>query len=193
MKRRSLLVVIALLAMASIMASMAYSTAKVTNTADLTVVNTSDALLQLKTKDITKVGLKDGAATIVDGNLVFNFDKGIGGKTFGLQKNSEYEWFNDVTGNYYGLFWVYNQSNENIKLNLKATNVPSGVHIYARRCWSGGVYQEGWVEISTDGGYTSDYWNPGANNDFGIKIIVDDTANLGPASDMKIIVTGIAK
>lgn len=192
MKKRSLLIVVALLCMASLMAAMAYSTATITNKADLSIVNTSDALLQLYVKDTSKVGLKDGAAYYDKGNLKFNFDKGLKGNEFGLQKNSEYVWFNEEEGNYYGLFWVYNKSNENLNLNLKATGVPEGVDIYAKRCWSGKTYSEDWVQINTKNGYTSDWWNPGANNDFGIKIVVGDDAQIAPIDNMNIVVTGIA-
>jgi hypothetical protein len=191
--KKGLLVVVVLLAMASLMAAMAYNTATITNSASLTIVSTDSALLQLDAKDASKVGMKDEAAKVVDGNLVFNFNKGREGSDFGLQKNSTYEWFNNVSGNYYGLFRVWNHSKENLKLNLKAENVPSGVEIYVKRCWSGATYPESWVLISDDDGYTFPYWNSNANNDYGVRIVVKDNATMGAADNMKIIVTGLAE
>lgn len=96
--KKSLLVVIALLCMASLMAAMAYTSAIVTNAASLTVENTTGSLLGLTVKN--GVGNKDNTAWIGDdGRLYFDFAKGTGNhysnwqpKNWGLQPGSTYIW-----------------------------------------------------------------------------------------------------
>lgn len=122
MKKRSLLVVIALLCMASLMASMAYTTAKVTNVAELKVTNTNSALLTLEAntpwswQDTT--GAKDKTVVVKDGELYIQLGKGIAGgngspQIYGLQPNSEYQWN--------PLFTLRNKSAETIKVKISAT------------------------------------------------------------------------
>ncbi len=120
MKKKGLLMVIVLLAMASFMAAMAYSSAKVTNAAQLKVVNTDQALLTLEDHSPwswqSTVGSKDKTVVVKDGELFFQFGKGINGGTgaaqfYGLQPNSEYTW------NY--LFTIRNKSAETLKLTVR--------------------------------------------------------------------------
>ncbi|MBU7006550.1 hypothetical protein [Phosphitispora fastidiosa] len=120
--RKSLIVVVALLAVASLMAAMAYNSATVTNAAQLKVVSTNQSLLTLEPNPpwdwIDKVGRKDFTTTIKDGELFFEFGKGVerDGTTarfYGLQPNSEYQWN--------PLFTMRNKSAETIQVTLEAT------------------------------------------------------------------------
>lgn len=189
MKKRSLLIVVALLCMASLMAAMAYSSATVTNAADLTIANTTQSLLKLEAEDLATIGMKDGNAYVSSGNLVFDFDKGKNGQ-FGLQRNSEYEWFYKGTSklNSRGLFNVTNNTSEDLKVNIKAIGVPSGIDIYVCRADAA----QSWVQIDNEIGFTSDAFDgdPGAR--YGVKIVVRDDAGLGNTDGMKIVVTGTA-
>lgn len=117
--KKGLLMVVILLAMASLMATMAYSSAMITNVAHLKVVTTDKALLALENKapwgnDRKTTGSKDNTVTIDEGELVFKFGNGVGssgGEEFhGLQPNSVYTW------NY--LFTVKNKSAEDIDVTV---------------------------------------------------------------------------
>ncbi len=120
--KKGLIVVIALLAVASLMAAMAYNSATVTNAAQLKVVSTDKALLTLEANTPwswqSTVGAKDNTATVKDGELFFEFGKGVGrdGSTpvfYGLQPNSEYQWN--------PLFTMRNKSAETIEVTIEAT------------------------------------------------------------------------
>lgn len=119
--KKSLLVVIALLCMASLMAAMAYNTAIVTNAAELKIVNTNDALLTLEANTPwswqDKTGAKDHTVVVKDGELYIQFGKGIDRDPskpafLGLQPNSEYQWN--------PLFTLRNKSAETIKVTVSA-------------------------------------------------------------------------
>lgn len=119
--KKGLLVVVVLLAMASFMASMAYNSAKVTNAAQLKVVNTNQALLSLEENTPwswqSTVGAKDKTVVVKDGELFIQFGKGVDrdGTTaqfYGLQPNSEYVWN--------PLFTLRNKSAETIKVTVRA-------------------------------------------------------------------------
>ena len=120
MKRRNLLVVVALLCVASLMAAMAYSTAIVANAASMTVENTTGSLLGLTVKN--GVGNKDNTAWIGDdGRLHFDFAKGKGThesgwnpKNWGLQPGSTYTWDE--------LFNVSNNSQDNVVYRIDASD-----------------------------------------------------------------------
>jgi hypothetical protein len=103
MRKVGILVIIGLLAITGVMAAMAYTSATVTNEADLTVIRTNSALLRLERTG--GVGNKDEAAYYQDGMLKFDFSKGKDGKTFGVQPGSVYEWGRLVR--------IQNNSNDN--------------------------------------------------------------------------------
>lgn len=116
MRRIGIILVVCLLAVAGIMAAMAYNTATVTNEAALKVVNTNKALLALEPDGEwsweNKVGFKDGTARIIDGQLYFEFGRGVLGVFRGLQPNSVYE--------YIPLFTIRNLSEEKIEVTISA-------------------------------------------------------------------------
>jgi len=119
--RKGLLLVAVLLAASCLLAATAYNSATVTNAAELKVVNTNQALLTLEPNTPwswqSTVGAKDHTATMVNGELLFEFGKGVGrdGTTpvfYGLQPNSEYQWN--------PLFTLRNKSAETIEVTLEA-------------------------------------------------------------------------
>lgn len=114
--KKSLLVVVVLLCVASLMAAMAYNKATVTNAAELKIVNTNKAILGLETDGHwsweNKTGFKDGTVVYKNGELFFQFGKGALGEFRGLQPNSEYTW--------YSLFTLRNLSKETIKVTIRA-------------------------------------------------------------------------
>lgn len=110
--KKSLLLVVSLLAIASLMAAMAYSNANVTNATTMEVVNTNEALLALEPSDMK--GNADENAYVDGGVLKFDFSKGLNGQSFGLQPNSHYHWD--------PLFKVTNNSNETIDFAIKFQN-----------------------------------------------------------------------
>ena len=105
--KKSLLIVVALLCMASLMAAMAYSSTTITNAASLTVTSSDESLVALIPND--GLGNKDKAADIKDGKLVIDMAQGLNGD-FGIQPDSFYKWDN--------LFTVKNNSNETIEFNI---------------------------------------------------------------------------
>ena len=118
--KKSLILVVILLAVASLMAAMAYTKAMVTNNAELKIVNTNKALLALEPQDSKNKGFKDETAWIEDGELKFNFSKGrfyglFKDKTniHGLQPYSVYEWV--------PLFAIHNNSKDTIKVTVSAS------------------------------------------------------------------------
>jgi hypothetical protein len=120
--KKGLLMVVFLLAISSVMAAMSYNKAAVTNASQLKVVNTNQALLTLEANTPwswqSTVGAKDQTAVMKDGELFFQFGKGINGGSgapefYGLQPNSEYQWN--------PLFTLRNKSAETIKVTISAT------------------------------------------------------------------------
>ncbi|WHZ02805.1 hypothetical protein QNH48_28450 [Neobacillus sp. YX16] len=120
--KKGLLLVVLLLAMSSVMAAMSYNKATVTNASELKIVNTDKALVTLQADAPwsweNKIGAKDKTTIMKDGELFFQFGKGINGGTgaaefHGLQPNSEYQW-NHV-------FTVRNKSAETVKVTVRAT------------------------------------------------------------------------
>jgi hypothetical protein len=123
--KKGLLLVIVLLCVAGLMAAMAYTSATVTNASTITVTNTNAALLALIPQLNTAVGNQDGTASIdANGKLFFNFAKGFGGATFGLQRSSTYEW--------HSLFSAKNNSEETIALKVKQDALVTGVTLSIR-------------------------------------------------------------
>ncbi|MCL6572508.1 MAG: hypothetical protein K6T88_12630 [Bacillus sp. (in: Bacteria)] len=120
--KKGLLMVVFLLAISSVMAAMSYNKATVTNASELKVVNTNQSLLTLEANTPwswqSTVGAKDETAVMRNGELFFQFGKGISGGTgapvfHGLQPNSEYQWN--------PLFTLRNKSAETIKVTIHAT------------------------------------------------------------------------
>lgn len=115
--KKSLLVVIVLLCMASLMAAMAYNSAKVTSAAELKIVNTNQAILALEPNGhfnwgTNMAGTKDKTVVVKDGELFFQIGKGVLDQFRGLQPNSEYVWKS--------LFTLRNLSNETINVTVRA-------------------------------------------------------------------------
>lgn len=107
MRRYGTLLLVLVLATASLLAAAAYNSATVTNTASLTIVSTNKALLSLEPNP--GAGNKDRTAFINEntGQLVFGFGGGYGGtpsRWWGLQPGSVYVWE--------GLFKVTNNTGE---------------------------------------------------------------------------------
>jgi hypothetical protein len=116
MRKVGILVIIGLLAITGVMAAMAYNTATVTNETALKVVSTNSSLLQLNPNANwswqSKVGFKDNTAKIKDGELYFEFGRGVLDKFRGVQPNSVYEWV--------PLFFMRNMSEEKIEVTVSA-------------------------------------------------------------------------
>jgi hypothetical protein len=91
MKRRSLLIVVALLCMASLMAAMAFTSASVTSDAKFTVANSDEALLALVPGEHAAAEIGGGHPSNAQ-RLVINWDKGVDGEDFGIQPYSTYLW-----------------------------------------------------------------------------------------------------
>jgi hypothetical protein len=118
MKKKGLLMVVALLAMASIMAAMAFNSATITSNGNITIKNTAESLvgLQNNTFYTGELGNKDATVQIVDGKMVFNFGWGgnqTKGLVYGQQQNSTYIWDS--------LFYVFTQSLEDVEVTVTAT------------------------------------------------------------------------
>ncbi|WP_342433243.1 hypothetical protein [Neobacillus sp. FSL H8-0543] len=122
--KKGLIMVVFLLAISSVMAAMSYNKATVTNASELKIVNTDSALVTLQADAPwsweNKIGSKDKTTVMKDGELFFQFGKGINGGTgaaefHGLQPNSEYQWNH--------IFTVRNKSAETVKVTVKATGV----------------------------------------------------------------------
>lgn len=112
--RKGLMMVVVLLAVASLMAAMAYNSATITSAQELKVVNTKQALLGISPG--TGVGNKDGTAYIDgDGILKVEFGKsGIDKNGFpGLQPGSVYTWDKLIS--------IRNKSAEDLDVTIKVT------------------------------------------------------------------------
>lgn len=121
MKRRSLLVVVALLCMASLMAAMAYTSAIVTNPASMSIVNSAEAYLRVYPSfhvNNPENGYKDVNVFVDenDGRFKFDFTKGAHGVgATGFQPGSKYEFDN--------LFVIYNESKDAVKYWIECENL----------------------------------------------------------------------
>lgn len=91
MKRRSLLIVVALLCMASLMAAMAYSSATVTNAAEMRVTKTEGSLLRFDAATNGNQRAPETGYTVKfeDGEMILDFTQGSSSAP-GFQPNSEY-------------------------------------------------------------------------------------------------------
>ncbi|HHV64829.1 MAG TPA: DUF1102 domain-containing protein [Peptococcaceae bacterium] len=124
MKRRGLVLVIAMLAIASLMAAMAFSYANVPNNVTSAVVNTNEALLSI----VENPNFTDFASIGADGKLYIDFTNAYSGSNSGFQPGSTYE-FKD-------LFYIKNNITKDIKVGIRfdqcypgnTTNFPKGLH-----------------------------------------------------------------
>lgn len=123
MKRFGIILVVCLLAISGIMAAMAYNNATIVNSANLTIANTNQALLQLRhpAGQAGPVGSKDATYSIIDGEMFIQFGIGtFNGQSgiYGLQPNSTYEWN--------PLFTIANLSAEKLDITVQADNDIAG-------------------------------------------------------------------
>jgi hypothetical protein len=112
-----MLLLVLVLAVTSLLAAAAYNTATVTNAAQLKITSTNSALVALSPDPAWSwtgpPGNLDGTSSIVNGELFFNFGKGVLGVDRGLQPNSVYEWI--------PLFELRNMSREKIWVTVTVT------------------------------------------------------------------------
>jgi len=189
--RKSLLIVIALLCMATLMATMAYNTATISNAAELKITNTNTALLALSPH--SGLGNLDQTSYIHNGNLMFEFGRGNnpwfgGDMNYGLQKNSTYEWWNGGASNT-GLFSIQNRSAEKIELYIKIKDIPAGVTIKTNQSIGDGG--NGWQTANGTWKKLPRVLTSGSTCDMNLRIIIDDTATLA-LYNMEIIIKAVA-
>lgn len=195
MKRHGLLLLVVLIAAASLLAAAAYNTATVTSAGELKVAATDASLVALSPNPEwsweNKTGLKDATATIVNGELHFEFGKGALGAFRGLQPNSVYEWI--------PLFNLRNLSKEKIQVTISATgdlapyitfgscNQSGATQIPATATWgSEGVsYDLGTINPINNQG---DMWNI---RNIAVKISIPSGTNLTTFAGT-IVVTAVA-
>lgn len=126
MRKKGLLIVVALLAIASLMAAMAYTSASLRNTASFKVSNTNAALLAITAGDHAAAGYTSGSTS---NELVINWAAGHNGE-FGVQSGSVYFWDD--------LFQITNNSENTVKVTMyvpkdSATPEPNiGSKVYFR-------------------------------------------------------------
>ncbi|MDF2538656.1 MAG: hypothetical protein K0S76_1677 [Herbinix sp.] len=106
--KKSFLVVVALLCMASLMAAMAYTKATVTSAGSFKISNTDTALLALTAGNHGAAGYNQ-TNKAVSGKLVINWAKGNNGE-FGMQHGSVYTWDS--------LFTVTNNSENTVNVTI---------------------------------------------------------------------------
>jgi hypothetical protein len=112
MKKKSLLLVVALLALSGLMASMAFTSAWVKDKMTLSVVNTNEALIALEPGNHNAAYYVDNAKGIgpVASTLRINLNRGKDGVEYGMQRNSRYQWDE--------LFKVTNNSENTVKVTV---------------------------------------------------------------------------
>ena len=128
MKKKGLLLVVALLALSGLMAAMAYSDAKVSNKTLSAIVQTDNAWLAV----VPNPDFADFASLNDRGVMVINF---TGPNAHGFQPNSVYEFNN--------LFYLKNNLEEPVEVGLRFAN-----------CYKGesAKWIKGLREITTTGG-----------------------------------------
>jgi len=200
---RTLMVAGGTLAIAGLMAAYSYTTATVTNAASLNVVNSNQALLGLMPgsadgatpgNNFNSSPDKDQAAYLSNGNLVIDFNRGLGGGDFGMQPNSTYFWD--------GLFTVENNSSNAVKVTITANNVPAGATLMLQQGEDGTVsYGKGGPSYATTdtndvGGLTGGSWTftlpAGGWQEIDAQVQVGATATPVNSSNMTINVAGAA-
>lgn len=122
--KKSLLLVVALLGMASLMAAMAFSSATVTSAASFSVVNSDEALLALIPSEEHNAAFigDEGAHDSLAKRLVIDWDKGFENKDYGIQPFSTYLWDD--------LFAVRNNSENDIHVKVYLDPDVSPVNLY---------------------------------------------------------------
>jgi len=202
MRKKGLLMVVALLAVSCLMAAAAYSSATVTNAASLTVTNTDDSLMALTADHIGReIGFKDTTAEIENGILKFNFNKGRyadDNDEYGLQTNSIYTWWDE--DNNRGLFQVKNNSNDTIKLSIAQdhNNYSGNLRFYYRMYNNENNYgSNDWDDL--EGGIykfndSNEYLPPGGTAEIGVKIDIGavPTGSIGTPDFFNIEITAEA-
>lgn len=167
--KKSLMMVVLLLAISSLMAAMSYSSAKVTSAMTGTVKSTDASLLALNKGD-------HKAVTVEDGVLKIDFNKGnvtsMPVSTYGVQKHSEYVW-NE-------LFSLKNNSENMVAATIKTeNNLPNGISLYVK------TVKGDWTKIdSVNGASIGDLPIAFKNNNLhevkvDVKLVVDKNASLG--------------
>jgi hypothetical protein len=121
MKKKSLILVLVLLCMASLMVAMAYASAEVQAGYTVKVAASDKALLALAPH------ANNGKIAYIDkqGNLVLDFGR-VGDDQFGLQPGSTYKWSNlvDVTNNSADTVTVNLEVSGDLARNLTITDNP---------------------------------------------------------------------
>lgn len=144
--RKSLLLVVALLAIASVMAAMAYTSATVTSAAAFRVTNTDGALLALEAGEHAAASYTSGPTA---NELVIDWAQGYNGR-YGVQSGSVYIWEK--------LFIVTNNSEKPVKVSIyapkdSATPEPNiGSKVFLKT-----EHDEKWVTIASR--HTNAYGN----------------------------------
>lgn len=168
--KKSLLMVVFLLALSSVMAAMSFSSAKVTNAMEGTVTETSESLLTFRLKNSSN-NVHDHSAAFMDGGVLnLNFDNGRlknNGQPwkFGLQRDSVYVWEN--------LFEVKNQSENRVSITIGTeSQVPAGVKISVNA--GDGFKEIGHTAVSFGKMGVAD------SKHISIKVEVDKNAELAP-------------
>lgn len=124
--KKSLVMIVGLLATASLMAAMAFSTAQVPNNVQTAIVNTDKALVSI----VENENFTDFAKIGDDGKMNIDFTKGSGNVTdSGFQPGSSYI-FND-------LFYLKNNITKDIQIGVRFDQVypgdtnegPQGLHV----------------------------------------------------------------
>ena len=110
--KKRLVVIVAALAISSVMATMAYSGAYVQNPTTLKIASTKDSLVAINPG--TGIGNLDGTSNVKDGVMYVNFGLGKDGEVYGLQPGSGYAWNN--------LFTATNNSKENVNYRITVSN-----------------------------------------------------------------------
>ena len=121
MKRYGLILLVVLIASAGLLAAAAYNTATVVSAANLKIVATNQALLQLRhpAGQAGTRGNKDATFKIVDGEMFVQFGMGVAAngtteQMYGLQPNSSYAWE--------PLFTIANMSAETLDITVTASS-----------------------------------------------------------------------
>ena len=133
MKKKGLLLVVALLALSGLMAAMAYTTANVKQSMTLDVVNTTKALLALEagTHGAASYADTDHQGKQIASKLSINLNRGNGGVNYGLQRDSKYIWDD--------LFKVTNNSEKTVTVTVDIKR-DKGPYIYLKTgsSWANG-------------------------------------------------------
>jgi hypothetical protein len=155
MRKVGIVVIVAVLAVAGVMAALAYSSATVENDFSLAVVTTNDALLALEPGNHNAAYITDG------GELAIDLSRGLNNEKFGLNKRSEYKWSE--------LFAVKNNSENavGVVIDLDGFEWIPGLKVFARVSGSGG-----WKEISAGLQRLTFNLNSGEEQYIDVKVVV---------------------